>query len=101
MIVAYQTKDRAVFLYGFAKSERENINPPELATLREIATTWLNAMVASGTSTVDRVCSGKGGIGEIPCESDNLSIKGRRGQGGTVGSHSTRRAHGGQSIETI
>jgi hypothetical protein len=43
MIVAYQTKDRAVFLYGFAKSERENINPSELATLREIATTWLNA----------------------------------------------------------
>lgn len=43
MIVAYQTKDRAVFLYGFAKSERENIDPSELATLREIATTWLNA----------------------------------------------------------
>ncbi len=43
MIVAYQTKDRAVFLYGFAKNERENINPSELATLREIATTWLSA----------------------------------------------------------
>ncbi len=43
MIVAYQTKDRAVFLYGFAKSERENIDPSELATLREIATTWLSA----------------------------------------------------------
>jgi len=45
MIVAYQTKDRAVFLYGFAKSERENIAPSELTTLREIATTWLNANV--------------------------------------------------------
>ena len=43
MIVAYQTKDRTVFLYGFAKSERENIDPSELATLREIATTWLSA----------------------------------------------------------
>ncbi len=43
MIVAYRSKDRAVFLYGFAKSERENIDSAELATLREIAATWLNA----------------------------------------------------------
>lgn len=43
MIVAYRSKDRAVFLYGFAKSERENIDSDELATLREIAAAWLNA----------------------------------------------------------
>jgi len=47
------------------------------------------------TSTVDAVCPGEG-VGEIPGESDNLSIKGRRGQGGTVSSHSTGQAHGGQ-----
>jgi hypothetical protein len=32
-----------VFLYGFAKKERENIDDDELATLREIAATWLEA----------------------------------------------------------
>ncbi len=43
MLVAYRVKDRAVFLYGFAKSERENIDPDELASLREIAAAWLEA----------------------------------------------------------
>jgi hypothetical protein len=32
-----------VFLYGFAKRERENIDPGELVTLREIAAKWLAA----------------------------------------------------------
>jgi hypothetical protein len=32
-----------VFLYGFAKNERENIGDDELATLREIAAAWLEA----------------------------------------------------------
>ncbi len=41
MLIAYRTGHRAVFLYGFAKRERENINPDELATLREIAAGWL------------------------------------------------------------
>ena len=36
MLVAYREGDRAVFLYGFAKSERENIGQDELRTLREI-----------------------------------------------------------------
>jgi hypothetical protein len=34
---------RAVFLYGFAKNERENIRDAELMTLREIAGTFLKA----------------------------------------------------------
>ena len=34
---------RAVFLYGFAKNERENIQDAELMTLREIAATFLDA----------------------------------------------------------
>lgn len=37
MIVAYREKDLAVFLYGFAKSERENIDRNQLLTMREIA----------------------------------------------------------------
>jgi hypothetical protein len=35
--------DRAVFLYGFAKNERENISSSELLSLREIADIFLNA----------------------------------------------------------
>lgn len=40
---AYRFGDRSVFLYGFAKNERENIEEDELATLREIAAGWLEA----------------------------------------------------------
>ncbi|MGD0231874.1 MAG: type II toxin-antitoxin system RelE/ParE family toxin [Syntrophorhabdales bacterium] len=43
MLVAYRMRDRSIFLYGFAKNERENIDNDELATLREIAAGWLNA----------------------------------------------------------
>jgi hypothetical protein len=43
MIVVYRTQDRAFFVYGFAKSERENIEPDELADLRAIAADLLAA----------------------------------------------------------
>lgn len=43
MLVAYRAGERAVFLYGFAKRERENIDPDELLTLREIGSAWLTA----------------------------------------------------------
>jgi hypothetical protein len=35
--------NRTVFLFGFAKNERENIEDAELTTLREIAATFLSA----------------------------------------------------------
>jgi hypothetical protein len=41
VLIAYQRSRHAVFLYGFAKSERDNIADDELATLRDIATAWL------------------------------------------------------------
>jgi len=43
LLIAYRAGERAVFLYGFAKNERENIRDDELATLREIAGAWLEA----------------------------------------------------------
>jgi len=43
LLIAYRSGDRAVFLYGFAKNERENIEDDELTTLREIAAGWLEA----------------------------------------------------------
>lgn len=32
-----------MFLYAFAKNERENVAPDELLTLREIGAVWLGA----------------------------------------------------------
>jgi hypothetical protein len=46
-VVAYQARNRAVFLYGFAKSERDNIDDDELEALREIAAEWLEADAAA------------------------------------------------------
>jgi hypothetical protein len=43
MLIAYRFGERAVFLYGFAKNERENIDPDDLLTLREIGAAWLAA----------------------------------------------------------
>jgi hypothetical protein len=41
MIVAYRAAGRAVFLYAFAKSDRDNIDDDELAALRTIGANWL------------------------------------------------------------
>ena len=43
MLIAYRAGTRAVFLYGFAKNERDNIGADELLTLREIGAAWLAA----------------------------------------------------------
>jgi hypothetical protein len=43
LLIAYRARERAVFLYGFAKNERDNIDPDELLTLREIGAAWLEA----------------------------------------------------------
>ena len=40
-VIPYRARDRAVFLYGFAKSDRDNIDPDELQTFREIGASWL------------------------------------------------------------
>lgn len=47
VLVAYRVGVRAVFLYGFAKNERENITSDELATLRDLAKSWLEADAAA------------------------------------------------------
>jgi len=43
LLAAFRSADRAVFLYGFAKNERENIEADELVTLKELAAVWLEA----------------------------------------------------------
>jgi hypothetical protein len=43
VLLAYRAGTRSVFVFGFAKSERANIDDAELATLRDIAAAWLAA----------------------------------------------------------
>ena len=40
-LIAYRTEARAVFVYGFAKSAKDNVSPAELAALRRLATEYL------------------------------------------------------------
>jgi hypothetical protein len=47
VIVAYRAKGRAVFLYGFAKNERDNIDPDQLQVFRTIGANWLAANAAT------------------------------------------------------
>ena len=43
MIVAYRAAGRAVFLFGFAKNDRDSIADNELQALRTIGANWLAA----------------------------------------------------------
>lgn len=43
LLIAHRRDVRSVFLYGFAKNERDNIDDDELETMREIAKSWLTA----------------------------------------------------------
>ena len=43
ILIAYRFGKRAVFLYGFTKSERDNIEADDLETLKEIGAAWLEA----------------------------------------------------------
>ena len=48
-IIAYRRGDRAVFLFGFAKSERDNIEDSELAEWRLVGRRYLGL----GTTELD------------------------------------------------
>jgi hypothetical protein len=48
MLIGFRSKLRAVFLFGFAKSELDNIDDDQLATLRETATLWIAALNHAG-----------------------------------------------------
>jgi hypothetical protein len=36
-IIAFRINEKAVFLYGFAKNDQENLSPDELRTLKKLA----------------------------------------------------------------
>jgi hypothetical protein len=41
-LIAYRARNRSVFLYGFAKNERDNIDDRELADLKKLAEHFLS-----------------------------------------------------------
>lgn len=41
-IIAYRAGERSVFVYGFAKSDRANLNAHELAVYQRLAQTFLS-----------------------------------------------------------
>jgi hypothetical protein len=41
VLIAFRDRQRAVFLYGFAKSERADVRPDQLAVLKLYAHRWL------------------------------------------------------------
>ena len=43
VLLAFRDKERTIFVYGFAKSDRDNIDDQELAVLREVSASWLAA----------------------------------------------------------
>jgi hypothetical protein len=59
-IIAYRMKERAFFLYGFARNERENIGNSELQTFKDIAAGF---MACDDTALHEAVS--KGAIHEI------------------------------------
>lgn len=55
-VIAYQASQRSVFLYGFAKSERDNINDRELADLKKLAKYYLaynDAQIATAVASAE------------------------------------------------
>ena len=56
VLMAYRPGTLAVFLHGFAKNERDNVDDDELATLRDIARGWLQADApALARAVADRI----------------------------------------------
>jgi hypothetical protein len=53
-IIAFRIKDRAVFMYGFAKNERDNIGPKELEAFKIAAEGWFKATDAQIDALKDR-----------------------------------------------
>ena len=45
-IIAYRKGDRLIFVYGFAKNERENIDSEELGALKKLCKDYLSLSVS-------------------------------------------------------
>jgi hypothetical protein len=62
-VIAYRALERSVFLYAFAKSERDNIDARELSDLKKLARYYLSYSEAQIAHAVDR-----GELREVICD---------------------------------
>jgi hypothetical protein len=64
-VIAYRAAQRSVFLYGFAKNERDNIDARELADLKKLAAYYINysdaqiAVALAQAELVEITCDGQ------------------------------------------
>ncbi len=65
-IIAYRIKKRAVFLFGFAKSGKANLDPDELAELARRGAVWLGA-----SDTVIERAIATAELNEVDCGEEN------------------------------
>lgn len=54
VMIAFRSRDFSVFLFGFAKSDEDNIDDRQLAVLRRIAASWLSADATSIKKAVEQ-----------------------------------------------
>ena len=60
-LIAYKASDRSLFLLGFAKNEKENIDKDDLSDLKEVSKDFLSADIFSIEKSLQA-----GDIEEIP-----------------------------------
>ena len=66
-LIAYRTKVRAIFIYGFAKNNKDNVTDSELAALRQLALEYLGYdQTQVDTHLKDRAWT------EILCDGDEV-----------------------------
>jgi len=53
-IIVYQKNDRAIFLYGFGKNDKENISKTELQYFKKLANDFLALDIAQLENFVDK-----------------------------------------------
>lgn len=64
-VIAYRRLGRAVFLYGFAKNERDNIRADDLARLKKLAAIYLGAAMTE----LEAWCE-EGELKEVTCDGE-------------------------------
>ena len=65
LLIAFRPTDRAVFMLGFAKSDRDNVTPDELNSLKSVAVLWL----AAGTARIEAAVA-EGALVEVNYENE-------------------------------
>jgi hypothetical protein len=71
-VIAYRRLGRAVFLYGFAKNQRDNIDADDLARLKKLVAIYLGATM----SELETWCE-EGELREVTCDGEEVSKQDR------------------------